>query len=113
MDGAAGIASHALPNLSSPPLHPSQPNVTGLEGTPIYYSATPPPGGNLLTNTSISFLGSSWLTSDDLSDILGTPEVAGSIAQGLAALGELLSGAPWVACTCGWLPAAWGADGAC
>lgn len=67
--------------------------MTGLEGPPIYFSATPPPGGNLLTNTSISFLGSSWLTSDDLYDILGTPEVAGSIAQGLAALGELLLGA--------------------
>ena len=65
-----------------------QPNVTGLAEPPIYYSATPPPGGNLLTNTSISFLGSSWLTSGDLYDILGTPDVAGSIAQGLAALGE-------------------------
>ncbi len=64
--------------------------MTGLAEPPIYYSATPPPGGNLLTNTSISFLGSSWLTSGDLYDILGTPDVAGSIAQGLAALGEAL-----------------------
>ena len=72
-----------------PPLPPHpQRNVTGLAQPPFYFSGTPPPGGNLFTNTSISFAGDRWLSQSELDGILNTPEVEGSIAQGLAALGE-------------------------